>query len=47
MLLLVEVVEALLHYLGIGLDVEAVLSNLAGDARHVGGLPHEDVNVVT
>jgi hypothetical protein len=46
-LLLIEAVEALLHWLGIGIDVEVVLGNLMRDVRHVGGLPSEDVGVVT
>jgi hypothetical protein len=46
-LLFVEATEALLHQLGIGLNVESVLSDLMGDVRHVRGLPHEDIDIVT
>jgi hypothetical protein len=45
-LLLVKAVEALLHWLGVSLDVEVVLGNLLGDARCVRGLPREDIGVV-
>ena len=45
-LLFVEAVEALLHQLGIRLDIKVVLDDLTGDARYVRGLPREDISVV-
>jgi hypothetical protein len=42
----VEAVEALLHRLCLDFYVEAVLNNLAEDARHIGGFPREDISVL-
>jgi hypothetical protein len=43
MLLLIQAVQALLHWLGAGLDVEGVLGDLPEDARHVSWSPHKDI----
>jgi hypothetical protein len=37
--------EALLHWLGVSLDVEAMLKDFTGNAGHVRGLPCEDVSI--
>jgi len=46
-LLFIKASEALLHWLGISLDVEVVLGDLLRDAGHVRGRPREDIDVVT
>ena len=42
---LIKASQALLHRLGVGLDVKGVLSDLPRYARHIRGAPHEDVSV--
>src|SRR6185503_20821033 len=42
---LVEASQALLHRLGVGLDVKGVIGDLPRYARHVRGAPREDVYV--
>lgn len=44
--LIVEAAEALLHQLGLHLNVEAVLGDLTGDAEHIEGLPQENISVL-
>ena len=41
----VEALQALLHRLGVGLDVKGVLGDLPRYARHVRGAPREDIGV--
>jgi len=44
-LLLIKATKALLHRLGVGLDVEVVLDDSMGNAGHVRGLPRKDVGI--
>ena len=46
-LFLIKASQALLHRLGVRLDVKGVLSDLPQDARHVRGTPREDVGIGT
>jgi hypothetical protein len=43
--LLVEAVQALLHQLGAGSDLQGVLGDFRGYARHIRGTPHEYVDI--
>lgn len=45
-LLFVEAVEALLHWLGINVDVKSMLGDPTEDVGHVRGLPCKDICVV-
>jgi hypothetical protein len=44
-LLFVEAGQALLHRFGAGLDLQGMLGNFLGYARHIRGTPHEYVDI--
>ena len=46
MLLLIEVMQALFHWLGAWIDLQGMLSDLTRNAWHIRGFPRKDVFVV-
>jgi hypothetical protein len=44
-LLLVEAVQALLHWFGTGSNLQGVLGDFPGYARHIRGTPRKDVDI--